>query len=165
MYTDVFVLFLYRLISMAPFIWWDRYLFDRSLFWWACHLYRLIGLRTFFVSKASFFGQTIIYWTVIFVVPLVLGPGPYDDSFIYWTVSFLALALRDRHFLSFSLDALTSLLVRQFLRPCPYDDSFIYWTVSFLALALTDRHFLGLSLDVFDIFVGPSVFRTLSIWW
>ena len=116
-------LFLYWLIFMAPFIWWDRYLFYLSLFWLARHLYRLVGLRTLFVSKVLFFGQTVIYWTVNLIGPLVLGPGPYDDSFIHWTVNFLALAFSDRHCLGLSLDVLTSLLVRQFLRHGSYDDS------------------------------------------
>ena len=80
-------------------------------------------MRTLFVSKVSFFGQTVIYWTVNLIGLLVLGPGPYDDSFIHWTVNFLALAFPDRHFLGLSLDVLTSLLVRQFLRHGPYDDS------------------------------------------
>ena len=60
-------------------------------------------MRTSFVSKVSFFGQTVIYWTVNLIGPLVLGPGPYDDIFIHWTVNFLTLTFLDRHSLGLSL--------------------------------------------------------------
>ena len=76
-----------------------------------CHFYGLFGLRTMFVSRVLLFCETVVYWIVCLIGPLVLGPGPYDDIFIYWIADFfgpspffLILVFPDRRFLGLSLD-------------------------------------------------------------
>ena len=65
---SVFISSIYWLIFIAPSIWWDHQLFDLSLFsWWACHLCRLIGLRTLFIwVQSHLFDETVSFLTLVF---------------------------------------------------------------------------------------------------